>query len=261
MRYFPLPLLFLLCTCGPAPEPASPASIMAIFAHPDDEMSVAPILAKYAAAGTKVHIVNTTGVRFGITGHAGIPVGDSLVDVRREELACSCRALGIAPPIHLLGEDIDSSEKNTGSLFGQFAYMDDELAVIIDSLRPELILTFDPQGNAGHPDHKLTVEAITQLFSFGMLDYLPELYYFSYSKNQADKHAGWNINYATERFHGTRISFSAEDAERYYAAIRCYRSQYSPEEMTEWIALERANTDKWLILRQAKIEPELFEGF
>jgi LmbE family N-acetylglucosaminyl deacetylase len=226
---------------------------MAVFAHPDDETTVAPVLAKYALAGSKVYLVVTTDGRFGVTDHAGIPAGDSLVDIRKEELACSCDELGIEPPIQLSGKDMLGSNESMSEFFGQLISMEDELERIVDSLRPEVILTFGPEGDSGHPDHRLTADVTTELLFSGKLNYQPALYYFSYTKGQADKYVGWNLNYAEEQYLDTRITFSDADADRYYAAIRCHQSQYSPAEMEEWISLERNNPDKRLFFRRVAI--------
>lgn len=261
MRYPPLLFLLLLCTCGPAPKPTPPESIMAVFAHPDDETTVAPILAKYAAAGTRVHLVITTDGRFGVTDHAGIPAGDSLIEVRKGELTCSCRALGLEPPIQLPGKDMLGSNEGMGNFFGQLIEMEDGLETIIDSLRPEVVLTFGPEGDSGHPDHRLTADVTTELLFSGKLDYMPELYYFSYTKTQAAKYEGWNLNYADEQFLNTQISFSAADAERYHQAIRCHQSQYAPAEMEEWIAVEKADPDRRIFFRRVEVAKEIQTTF
>ncbi len=60
-------------------------TILAIFAHPDDETTVSPLLAKYAAEGAKVYIAVATDGRLGVTEHAQIPAGDSLASVRAGE--------------------------------------------------------------------------------------------------------------------------------------------------------------------------------
>jgi LmbE family N-acetylglucosaminyl deacetylase len=40
--------------------PAGKPGILAVFAHPDDETTVSPLLAKYAAAGHPVRLVTIT---------------------------------------------------------------------------------------------------------------------------------------------------------------------------------------------------------
>lgn len=206
-------------------------------------------------------MVIATDGRFGVTDHSGIPAGDSLIAIRKKELACSCEALGIEPPIQLSQKDMLGSNEGMGPFFGQLIQMEDELETVIDSLRPEIILTFGPEGDSGHPDHRLTADVTTELLLSGKLDYLPELYYFSYTKTQADKYVGWNLNYAAENFLDTQISFSELDAERYYAAIRCHQSQYSTQEMTEWIALEKADADKRIFFRKLILPKERQSGF
>jgi LmbE family N-acetylglucosaminyl deacetylase len=227
---------------------------MAVFAHPDDETTAAPALAKYAAAGSKVYLVITTDGRYGVTDHSGIPAGDSLVRIRQGELECSCAALGIEPPIQLTGKDMLGSNEGMGEFFGELIKMEDQLERVIDSLRPEVILTFGPEGDSGHPDHRLTADVTTELLLSGKLAYEPSLYYFSYTEAQADKYVGWNLNYANERYLDTRITFSAEDEERYYQSIRCHQSQYSPREMEEWINLERKDPDNRVFFRRLIFE-------
>ncbi len=256
---------FLLVSCGGETstdaESSPPSSIMAVFAHPDDETTVAPILSKYAAEGVTVHLVIATDGRYGVTDHAGIPAGDSLVEVRNGELACSCRALGIEPPIHLSRRDMLGMEQGMDAFFGQLIGMEDALEAVIDSLRPEVIITFGPDGDSGHPDHRLTADVTTELFFSGKLKYRPELYYFSYTPSQATKYSDWNLNYADEQFLNTRISFSETDAERYYDAIRCHQSQFTQQAMEDWIAAERADEDKRIFFRKVVVAEEEQVGF
>lgn len=234
---------------------------MAVFAHPDDETTVAPILARYAAEGATVHLVVATDGRFGVTDHAGIPAGDSLVDVRKAELACSCRALGIEPPIQLSRRDMLGMEQGMGEFYNQLINMEDELETVIDSIRPDIVLTFGPEGDTGHPDHRLTADVTTELLFSGKLDYRPELYYFSYTKAQSGKYPAWNLNFAAEQFLDTRITFSEADADRYYTAIRCHQSQFTPKEMEEWIAVERADMNNVIFFRKVVLAEELSTRF
>ena len=45
--------------------------ILAIFAHPDDELFVSPVLANYAKRGIDCYLAIATDGRFGIQPHAG----------------------------------------------------------------------------------------------------------------------------------------------------------------------------------------------
>jgi hypothetical protein len=76
----------------------APRTLVAVFAHPDDETIVSPALAQYARQGAKVYVVIATDGRKGVAKHAGIPAGDSLATVRAGEARCSARELGVQPP-------------------------------------------------------------------------------------------------------------------------------------------------------------------
>src|SRR5438132_3648183 len=80
------------------PEKAE-RTILAIFAHPDDEILVSPLLAKYARQGVHVYLAIATSGEQGVMPHAHIPAGDSLRNVRSEEARCAARELHINPPI------------------------------------------------------------------------------------------------------------------------------------------------------------------
>lgn len=89
--------LAALAACAPwgttVGGPASPVrSLVAVFAHPDDETHVAPLLARYAREGARILLVIATDGRRGANRHAGIPAGDSLaksVPRRVAPFACS----------------------------------------------------------------------------------------------------------------------------------------------------------------------------
>src|SRR6476661_2983500 len=74
-------------------------TLLAVFAHPDDETLVAPVLSRYAREGAHVVLVIATDGRRGAADWTGVPAGDSLATVRASEARCSARALGIEPPI------------------------------------------------------------------------------------------------------------------------------------------------------------------
>jgi hypothetical protein len=79
--------------------------LVAVFAHPDDERIVGPLLARYAREGHDMYLVIATDGRKGVREHAGIPAGDSLAHVRAGEARCAARELGIHPPTLLGFED------------------------------------------------------------------------------------------------------------------------------------------------------------
>ncbi len=135
-----------------------PRGLLAVFAHPDDEsFGVGGVLAMTAAAGIPVHLVCATDGDLG-----GTPERRELDrELRRHELRAAMDALGIREPIFLGYRD--SGMENWPRPAECFATADREEVVgrlleIVRELRPNVLLTFDPGGVYGHPDH-VTVSA------------------------------------------------------------------------------------------------------
>jgi len=162
---FGLGVLCLLV--GSAGLPADAAAqttrhtLVAVFAHPDDERIVGPLLARYAREGHEVYLVIATDGRKGVRDHAGIPAGDSLAHVRAEEARCAARQLGIHPPI-LLGFE-DAGLASFASLEGLEAKVDS----VLRALQPDAVISFGPEGGTGHPDHRLVGDVVTQVVQGG----------------------------------------------------------------------------------------------
>ena len=121
--------------------------LLAVFAHPDDEsFGCGGTLAKYAAEGCQVHLVTATRGEAGEIAQGVAASPANLADVREAELRCACRALGINPP-HLLGyTDGQLAVAHQGQAVAR-------LVRIICELKPQVVLTFPPDGIYGHYDH------------------------------------------------------------------------------------------------------------
>ena len=91
--------LLTQCTSPGVKQDSRAPVLLAVFAHPDDESTVSAVLAKYAAAGVRVHLATATDGRLGVAPHAGTTAGDSLAALRTEEQKCTNEKLGIQPPI------------------------------------------------------------------------------------------------------------------------------------------------------------------
>jgi LmbE family N-acetylglucosaminyl deacetylase len=118
-------------------------SLMAVFAHPDDESYRAGgTLALLAKKGARVWVLCAT------RGEQGIPKirPEDAGEVRQAELECACRALGIEPPCFLDYQDGTLSQVNEERAIEQ-------LVRSIRELRPQALLTWPPDGVSGHPDH------------------------------------------------------------------------------------------------------------
>jgi len=77
-------LLLVTVACARATVEGPPKTVLAVFAHPDDEVFVGPLLAHYARQGAKVHLAIVTDGEKGTSPHAGIPAGPELASVRAE---------------------------------------------------------------------------------------------------------------------------------------------------------------------------------
>ncbi len=142
----------------PVSSPASgPRGLLAIFAHPDDEsFGAGGVMALAAKAGNPVWVLcATNGDQGGRPGE--MDVDHSLdPEIRRHELECACAELGVNPPIFLGYRDsgMEGWGAPEGSLsLAPFDEVVDRMSDVIRQLRPAVIVTFDPGGVYGHPDH------------------------------------------------------------------------------------------------------------
>jgi LmbE family N-acetylglucosaminyl deacetylase len=149
-------------------------TIMAVHAHPDDEViSTGGILARYAAEGVRTVLVTCTNGEQG-DGPEGIKPdqdGHDEADVARlrlEELQTSAGHLGV-DHVELLGYR-DSGmggweSNNHPEAFASIPMADAaaRLAVLMKQYRPDVVVTYDENGGYGHPDHiqahRIAVEA------------------------------------------------------------------------------------------------------
>ncbi len=133
--------------------------VLAVFAHPDDEcMPCGGTLAGLARSGAEVHLICATRGEAGEIADPSLAAREALGDVRQRELVCSCEALGIHPPIFLgyrdsgmRGADTNSHPESLAS--APLEEVASRIGQHLARLRPSLLLTFDPTGGYGHPDH------------------------------------------------------------------------------------------------------------
>ena len=127
---------------------AASLRLLGIFAHPDDEtLGTGGTLARYASEGVETYLVTATR---GERGWFGPPEEDpgltALGQMRERELAAAARVLGVKE--HWLLDAI------VGELDQAPApAITARLVDIIRTVRPDVVLTFDPFGVYGHPDH------------------------------------------------------------------------------------------------------------
>lgn len=151
----------------PVTPPAHGMRALFVHAHPDDEaITTGGTIAALVAAGADVRVVTCTlGEEGEVLGEqfAGLVVdqADQLGGYRISELATALRALGVARPRFLggAGRWRDSGMAGTPSAEHPRAFVRsgseavDELTTVLEEFRPQLVVTYDPDGGYGHPDH------------------------------------------------------------------------------------------------------------
>jgi LmbE family N-acetylglucosaminyl deacetylase len=140
--------------------PDNPFTLMAVFAHPDDEsFGTGGTLARYADdPGVRVVLLCATRGEAGEISDPSLATKERLAEVREAELRCAAEMLGIDELLLLdyrdsgmagTSENLDPRSLNMADfdeVVGQLVYQ-------IRRVRPEVIVTFDPTGGYGHPDH------------------------------------------------------------------------------------------------------------
>ncbi len=254
------------------PNQQNSRTLLASFAHPDDEaFGVGGTLAHYAAGGVRVVLVCATRGEEGEISDPALATPEKLGEVREGELRCAAQTLGIQEPIFLGYRD--SGMAGTPSNQDPRAYVNvpgDEVVArlvgIIRKERPEAVVTFEPNGGYGHPDHmaihrhtvaafhaagdpnrypeqgapwqpaRLFYTAIPRSFFVQMRDRLADM---GVDTSQFDRFedagAGWPDDQVN-------VAMNVEDKiEEKWAALHCHATQMSkdsflfklPEEMTK----------------------------
>jgi len=141
--------------------------LLFVHAHPDDEsLSNGATIAHYAARGAQVSVVTCTlGEEGEVIGdrwaRLAVDHADQLGGYRIGELTAALHALGVVGPVYLggAGRWRDSGMAGTAKRrYQRFIDADEHEAVgalvaIIRQQRPHVVVTYDPNGGYGHPDH------------------------------------------------------------------------------------------------------------
>lgn len=214
--------------------------LMAVLAHPDDEsLGIGGTLARYAAEGAEVHLVTATrGEKGRYFDNANRPGNEEVGRVREAELRAAAAALGVRE-VSLLGYvDGELDEADPVEAIGR-------IVAHLRRVRPQVVVTFDPFGAYGHPDHvaicQLTTAAIVAAADpavpGGPPHAVSKLYYFVLDE------ARWAVYQAAFKKLVSRVDGSDRAAvawpgwansasidtrdqwETVWRAVRCHRTQ------------------------------------
>ncbi|MFF0205752.1 N-acetyl-1-D-myo-inositol-2-amino-2-deoxy-alpha-D-glucopyranoside deacetylase [Streptomyces sp. NPDC005017] len=139
--------------------------LLLVHAHPDDEsINNGATMAAYAARGVRVTLVTCTLGELGEVIPADLRhlSGDALGEYRLQELRAAMAALGVTDFRQLggAGRYRDSGmmglpDNDHPAAFWR-ADVDEAAGRLLDVLRevrPQVLVTYDPDGGYGHPDH------------------------------------------------------------------------------------------------------------
>ena len=144
--------------------------LLACFAHPDDEaFPIGGSLAAHSSRGVNIRLITATSGEEGEVRSPGLAMPDGLGSLRREELSCSVHTLGLQSH-HVLGyRDSGMAGTSANNLPEAFINIAQEeivgiLVREIRTFRPQVVLTFEPGGLYGHPDHIAICKHATKAF-------------------------------------------------------------------------------------------------
>jgi LmbE family N-acetylglucosaminyl deacetylase len=237
--------------------------ILAILAHPDDETAMAQVLAKYAKEN-KVYLIIATDGRYGVRDHAGIPAGDSLAEVRKKETSCASKILGLQPPIFFGFHDGMGIATNIGEFHKQTDALAEKVKQTIEELNPDIVISFGPDGDTGHSDHRHIGAITTQvILKEGWVKKYP-LYFLAWSQKDSDKlkaSIGLGLNTVSAKYFNLQIKFSQKDEDVALSSLDCYESQLTPKEIEEWKAMEIKDKKNTLYFRRLSVSKERKDSF
>jgi LmbE family N-acetylglucosaminyl deacetylase len=131
--------------------PAGP--VLGVWAHPDDEAYLsAGLMATAREAGHRVVVATASWGERGTDDPRRWPPRRLAVR-RRQELATSLHAVGVSEHRHLGHADGGCRAHDPAAV--------EQVAALLDEVRPGLVVTFGPEGMTGHPDHQAVSTWVT----------------------------------------------------------------------------------------------------
>ena len=221
----------------------NPLTILAIFAHPDDEIGSGSTLARYGDAGVRTVLVCATRGEAATIYCDDCALPDTLAVVRTRELECACGHLGIRELRWLDWPDGGVKELPRVEAMGQIVRQ-------IREVKPEIIITHPEHGLYPHPDHLAIWEMVREAFTLAAdpAEY-PEAgpawaaaRLFTRAIPQSVFDAAPSFAQYRVQLNGQQLPFVATPddqvdvsmqvaawTERRWAAWDCHRSQHNPE--------------------------------
>ena len=245
----------------------STRTLLAVFAHPDDEsFGMGGTLSLYAARGYRVELICATRGEAGEISDPSLATAETLAEVREIELRCAARSMGMRPPIFLNYRDsgMMGTPENDHPLSLHRANRREavgKVTLLLRELQPDVVVTFEPGGGYGHPDHvaihQITVAAVAaaadptqypQQIAAGLAPYRVKKFYYTalprqFFRKMAEKLAAAGVDLS--QMSGVRDGSMAEwgmpdelvtttidvssTLDQKIASWQCHRTQLNPQ--------------------------------
>jgi LmbE family N-acetylglucosaminyl deacetylase len=145
-------------------------SLLGLFAHPDDEQLMSGAFAQYALEGVRTGLICATRGECGEIADPALATQETLGAVREAELRAASAVIGVKYLYFLDYRDsgmIGTPENDDDRCFLRSKEEEalGRIVKIVRSFKPTVMVTFDPTGGYGHPDH-LTIHKLATL-AFG----------------------------------------------------------------------------------------------
>ncbi len=133
--------------------------LLVSYAHPDDEsFGLGSVIGKYTAEGAEVSLICATNGDVGTVAPERLQGYNSVAELRLAELDCAAQVLGFKEVITFGYRDsgmMHSADNDHPESLWQapLDVLTDKVADVMRRLQPQVIITFDPFGGYGHPDH------------------------------------------------------------------------------------------------------------
>lgn len=232
-------------------QPAEGKVILAVFAHPDDESTVSPILSKYVREGAKVHLVIVTDGRYGTNDFHDHEAGETLVATRKEEMKCAAEKLGVTLTHLDYHDQLKAAEGYDGHVPHARAIIKD-LYGIVEKEQPDVMITWGPDGGSTHMDHRLIGASVTQVFLSKDWEKPMSLFYYGTPSESIEDNDAKILRGQSAKYLRTKISYAQEDLENAYQSFKCHYSQIDPNMTQE--DFEKGKTKNGLFVYLRKFE-------
>jgi LmbE family N-acetylglucosaminyl deacetylase len=231
-------------------------TIVAMFAHPDDEaFCPSGTLAKLAQNNDVYLIVGTNGE----AGENHHPDRETkhIIEIRRKEVITSSKLLGIKYVYFLDFPDGHLSNTIYGDVLRKAESQ-------ILQLKPDMLLTFEIHGLTGHMDHVFMTRVATSLYEGNK--FIKEIWYFCFEKGVRDAIQDY---YRQKNFHVYFPKGYTEDLvdkvvdvsdvwNQKIASMHAHMSQQKDRDV--YInALEKAKKKEYFFVKSKNKEPDVHD--